>query len=75
VNGRFVFNGGYTRHYNRPVIHTHYRNYRYRPPILIENYDPVPGYIWVSGRWNWTGYEWSWIGGHYEVDANYVYAY
>jgi hypothetical protein len=75
VNGRFVFNGGYVRSYHRPVFTQRYTSYRYRPSIIVENYDPVPGYIWVAGNWNWTGYEWSWIPGHYAVDASYEYSY
>ena len=42
-----------------------------RPTLLIENYETVPGYIWVQGNWQWNGYEWSWVNGHYEVDVNY----
>jgi hypothetical protein len=74
-NGYYTFNGGYRVAYRRPVITTRYYNYRVRPVAFVENYDPVPGYIWVNGSWSWNGYEWVWISGHYEVDANYVYSY
>jgi hypothetical protein len=70
-NGRYVFNGGYTRSYVRPVIQYRYTNYRVRPQILVENYDTVPGYVWIAGHWDWNGYEWQWNAGHYEVDVNY----
>jgi len=70
-NGRFVFHGGYTRTYSRPVIRHRYYDVRYRPQIVVENYDPVPGYIWVQGRWNWDGYEWQWVSGYYAVDTSY----
>jgi hypothetical protein len=70
-NNTFYFAGGHSRVYNRPVIRHRYRNYYQRPTIIVENYDPVPGYVWVAGQWNWNGYEWMWINGHYEVDANY----
>ncbi len=70
-NNRFYFTGGYYRPYTRPVINVRYRNYYQRPAVIVENYDPVPGYIWIQGRWNWDGYEWQWIPGHYEVDQSY----
>ena len=70
-NGRFVFNGGYSRSYTRPVIRQRYYDYRYRPQIIVQNYDPVPGYVWVQGSWNWSGYEWLWTDGYWAVDANY----
>jgi hypothetical protein len=70
-NGRFVFHGGITRTYSRPVIQYRYRDYNYRPAIIAETYDPVAGYIWVQGRWSWTGYEWSWVGGYYAPDPSY----
>jgi hypothetical protein len=70
-NNTFYFNGGHSRVYHRPVIRYRYRDYYRRPAIIVENYDPVPGYVWVAGQWNWNGYEWMWVNGHYEVDANY----
>jgi len=70
-NNTFYFGGGRSHVYRRPVIQYHYRNYYQRPSIIIENYDPVPGYVWVAGTWNWNGYEWMWVNGHYEVDGNY----
>lgn len=70
-NGRFVFGGSYYRAYSRPVIRQRYYDYRYRPQIIVENYDAVPGYIWVRGSWNWNGYEWLWTPGHYEPDPAY----
>jgi hypothetical protein len=57
--------------YRRPVIQYRYTNYRVRPQILVENYDTVPGYIWVAGQWQWNGYEWNWVSGHYAVDPNF----
>ena len=70
-NGRFVFNGGYSRSYTRPVIRQRYYDYRYRPQIIVQHYDPVPGYIWMQGQWNWNGYEWLWTDGYWAVDTNY----
>jgi hypothetical protein len=70
-NGRYVFHGGVTRTYSRPVIRHRYYDVRVRPTIVVENYDPVPGYIWIQGRWNWTGYEWTWVSGHYAPDTRY----
>lgn len=71
-DGRFYFgnNGGY-RVYHRPVINVRYRDYYRRPALVVENYDPVEGYIWVQGNWSWNGYEWIWAPGHYEVDQSY----
>jgi hypothetical protein len=65
---RYYFRGGYYRPYRRPVIQYSYRNYYQRPALIVENYDPVPGYIWIRGEWRWDGYQWQWIPGHYEVD-------
>ncbi len=70
-DGRYVFNGGVTRVYRRPVIRHRYYNYRVRPQIIVENYDPMPGYIWVAGSWQWNGYEWIWSSGHYAPDPRY----
>lgn len=70
-NNRFYFGGGTYRTYNRPVINVRYRDYYRRPALIVENYDAVPGYIWMQGSWNWTGYEWSWVPGHYEVDQSF----
>ena len=70
-NGRYTFHNGRTFYYRRPEIRYHYYNYRIRPTILVENYETVPGYVWVAGNWNWNGYEWLWVSGHYELDANY----
>lgn len=70
-NNRYHFHGGRSVVYRRPVIHQRYYNYSVRPTVLVENYETVPGYIWVAGSWQWTGYEWNWVGGHYEVDVNY----
>jgi hypothetical protein len=71
-NGRFSFGNGLVRVYNRPVIHHRYYDYRYRPQIIVENYDPVPGYIWIQGSWSWNGYEWTWTNGYYAPDPNYT---
>jgi hypothetical protein len=70
-NGRYVFGGGISRTYVRPVIRTHYYDVRVRPVILVENMEPVPGYVWYRGAWNWNGYEWVWVSGHYEPDVRY----
>lgn len=70
-NGRYVFHGGVSRAYHRPVIRHRYYDYRYRPQIIVENYDPVPGYLWVQGSWNWNGYEWVWTSGYWMPDSNY----
>ena len=40
-----------------------------RPVVLVENYQPVSGYVWINGGWSWDGREWIWTGGHYEADA------
>ena len=71
-NGRFSFGNGLVRVYNRPVIRHRYYDYRYRPQIVVENYDPVPGYIWIQGSWSWNGYEWVWTNGYYSPDPNYT---
>ena len=70
-NNRFYFAGGNYQAYQRPVIRYRYRNYYQRPALVVENIQPVTGYIWVQGDWQWDGYEWQWMPGHYEVDAAY----
>jgi hypothetical protein len=71
-NGYYQFHNGYRHAYSRPVIHHRYYNYRVRPQFIVENYQPMQGYIWVAGQWNWNGYEWMWTSGHYEIDPNYA---
>ncbi|MDB4958818.1 MAG: hypothetical protein JWO36_6387 [Myxococcales bacterium] len=56
---------------NRPAIGYRYYNYYQRPSLLVENYAPVVGYIWIEGAWNWGGSEWIWQPGHYEPDPAY----
>ncbi len=72
-NGRYTFHNGRTFTYRQPIVNVRYTNYRYRPTLLVENYENQPGYLWVAGNWQWSGYEWTWVNGHYEVDANYGY--
>ncbi len=69
---RYYFNGGRDyRVYHRPVIRERYYDYRVRPRMIVENYDPMPGYGWVQGGWQWNGAEWQWFGGHYAVEGSY----
>ena len=60
---------------DRPVIRDHYYRYGYRPGLIVENYGPREGYIFVRGNWQWNGYEWIWQPGHYEPDMAYVETY
>ena len=69
-SGRFTFHNGRTVVYNRPVIRQRYYDVRIRPQVVVENYPHQYGYIWVSGSWNWNGYEWVWTSGHYEPDPD-----
>lgn len=70
-NNRYTFRGGYVRTYHRPVIRYRYYNYNVRPQLIIEQQEAVPGYIWVSGQWQWNGYEWTWQQGYYAPDPSY----
>jgi hypothetical protein len=67
ANGRYVFPGGVVRVYHRPVIREHYYNVHVRPAVIVENYDPVPGYVWMRGEWTWGGSEWVWSPGYWAV--------
>jgi hypothetical protein len=60
--GRYVFPGGVVRTYKRPV-YAKYRNRHVRPAIIVEHYDPVPGYVWIGGGWTWGGAYWVWTPG------------
>lgn len=66
-NGRYVFPGGVVRVYRRPVIRERYRDVHVRPTLIVESYDPVPGYIWMTGGWTWGGGEWVWTPGYWAV--------
>jgi hypothetical protein len=67
-DGRFYFHGGRSVVYSRPIIRERYYNVRVRPQIIVENYPPQYGYIWVQGNWSWSGAEWVWNSGHYAPD-------
>lgn len=69
-NGYYQFHNGRRFAYTRPVIQHRYYDYRVRPQFIVENYEPMYGYNWVSGQWNWNGVEWIWVSGHYENDPN-----
>jgi hypothetical protein len=68
TNGRYVFPGGVVRVYKRPKVRRYY-DMRVRPAIVVEHYDPVPGYVWVQGNWSWGGSEWIWTPGYWSADA------
>jgi hypothetical protein len=65
--GRYVFPGGVVRTYRTPVIRQHYYSYYRRPALIIESFDPVPGYVWMRGDWRWNGAEWLWVPGYWVV--------
>ncbi len=67
TGGRYMFPGGVVRVYNRPVIREHYYSYDRRPALIVENYDPVPGDVWIPGNWTWNGVEWIWAPGYWAV--------
>ena len=71
ANGYFQFHNGYRYRYARPVIQRRYFDYRVRPQFIVENYQPVSGYVWVPGQWQWNGAEWTWTSGYYQVDSSY----
>jgi hypothetical protein len=68
-NGRYVFPGGVVRTYRAPVIRAHYYNYYRRPALIVEPFEPVPGYAWIHGDWRWSGAEWLWVPGYWAVAA------
>ena len=65
--GRYVFPGGVVRTYRAPVIRAHYYSYYRRPALIVESYEPVPGYVWMRGNWRWNGVEWLWVPGYWVV--------
>ncbi len=64
-----MFPGGVVRVYQRPVIRQRYYDVRVRPPVIVEAYEPVDGYVWVGGSWRWGGGEWIWSPGYWSVAA------
>jgi len=66
VGGRYMFPGGGVHVYREPR-HVRYVNVHVRPSVLVEQYDPVDGYVWVRGNWRWGGSEWVWVPGYYSV--------
>jgi hypothetical protein len=45
------------------------------PPPRVVHYDSRPGFIYIQGRWNWSGGRWVWNDGYYERErSGYVYA-
>jgi hypothetical protein len=44
------------------------------PPRYVEIYER-PGYVWIDGRWDWTGSQWVWADGYYVRERpGYVYS-
>ena len=37
------------------------------PPLIVEDYGPRHGYVWVRGHWRWNGNRYVWIRGHYRA--------
>ena len=50
----------------QPIIREHYYDRWHRPEVIVEDYGPMDGYVWVAGSWQWNGVEWLWYPGHYE---------
>ena len=36
------------------------------PPPRYEAVVVRPGFVWITGHWNWNGGQWVWLSGHYE---------
>src|SRR5690349_17279031 len=45
-NGYYQFHNGYRYAYSRPIIRHRYFDYRVRPQIIVENTQPIYGYVW-----------------------------
>src|SRR5688572_12819176 len=47
------------------------------PPERVVEYQsppPGPGYLWMEGYWDWTGYDWYWVSGSWAPPrAGYIY--
>jgi YXWGXW repeat-containing protein len=37
------------------------------PPARVVVVDPRPGYLWIDGRWDWSGGRWIWVDGYWDV--------
>lgn len=71
TNGRYMFPGGVVRVYKRPKVKRYY-DVHVRPPLIVETYEPVSGYVWVEGGWTWGGAEWVWTPGYWSAAAEPV---
>jgi hypothetical protein len=67
TSGYYTFKGGHRARYYALPSHPRYVHRHIRPVLLVERYDPVPGYIWIGGYWNWGGAHWVWSPGYYAV--------
>jgi hypothetical protein len=36
------------------------------PPPREEKFDRRPGFVWVTGQWDWRDGKWDWVAGHWE---------
>lgn len=49
--------------------------YEAPPAPQYEAVTARPGFVWISGRWNWQNGNWAWVGGHWERErAGYAWA-
>ncbi len=44
-----------------------YRDRPAPPPLIVEEYSPRRGYVWVRGHYRWDGHRYVWIRGHYRA--------
>lgn len=51
----------------RPAPVVVYRDRPAPPPLIVEEYGPRQGYVWVQGHWRWNGHRYVWIRGHYRA--------
>jgi hypothetical protein len=69
---RYEHRGSYYYYGYHPYYGHRYFNHYRRPALIVENYAPRPGFIWISGQWYWDGREWLWQPGYY-APTGYAY--
>src|SRR5688500_4754962 len=78
LGGCVVRPAGYVAVSSHPAPDPYAEVYVNTPPPApmadYRSYPPGPGYVWVDGYWDWSGYDWYWTQGYWAPGRpNYYY--